>query len=143
MLLCLALALPALLIALPEPDAVDPAEARSLATSMQSWRHQLALTDPGIPQIERWVPQLNDEPQLRQPPGITWSHVTAFALTAQSSTHTKSLIFRARLMSVLTAVLTVIAVYWGWDVDFRRGHWFVRSPDMCHESCVSLSGKIR
>ena len=79
LLFCLAVPLPVLLIELGRPDVVDPQEARTLATSVDSWRHLPRTTGTHDP-LELVTPYLNNRAELRSPPGLTWLHLAIFKL---------------------------------------------------------------
>ena len=111
--LCLALACPALLINLDGPDVVAPSEARTLATSIQSWHRQSRTDDVGPLLFEPFVPYLNSEPQLERPPGVHWLHMAAFSLPkSKVELSIDRQVLRARIVSAMIGLLTVASVYW-------------------------------
>jgi len=112
LLLCLAVACPALLIGIHLPHVTEAEEAQSVATSIQTWRHYRELTKADHFSIDRYEPYLNRRSQLRRPPGLTWVHIAVFANTANDETKVEQLVTRARLVSVGAALLTVASVFW-------------------------------
>ena len=112
LLMCLAAACPTLLIGIQLPYATEADEARSVATSIQTWRHYGELTKADRFSIERYEPYLNGRSQLRRPPGLTWVHMAVFGNTADNTTTVDQLVTRARLVSVGAALLTVASVFW-------------------------------
>ncbi len=110
--LCMVLAAPGMLIELHKPDVTNQTEAQNVATSIQSWRRYTQLA--GVPGsgMDRFVPYLNGQPRLKQPPGLTWLHWTAFAIPVSPEMTTDGLVLRARLVSVAVALLSVAGVYW-------------------------------
>jgi len=113
LVLCLALACPALLINLDQPDVVASSEAQTLATSIQSWHRQSQTRELGPFLFEPLVPYLNSEPQLQQPPGVHWLHMAALAISKpQADLSTERQVFRARRVSAVIGLLTVASVYW-------------------------------
>lgn len=110
---CLALACPALLVHLDHPDVVTPTEARTLATSSQSWHRQSVTEEVGPFLFEPFVPYLNSEPQLDRPPGVHWLHMAAFSLPQPNvELSTDRQVLRARMVSATIGLLTVASVYW-------------------------------
>ena len=113
LVLCLALACPALLINLDQPDVVTPAEARTLATSIQSSHRQSQISESGPFLFEPLVPYFNSEPQLQRLPGVHWLHMAAFAMPKPKvDLSIEDQVFRARVVSASIGLLTVASVYW-------------------------------
>lgn len=117
---CLVAACPPLLVDIHRSDAVVPDESGTLATSIETWRRSRSdvrfagqsngagLTDLSL------VAYLNARRQLADPPGVTWLHLLAFSWQEPTGDLpvTEQLILRARLTSVVFALLTVAAVFW-------------------------------
>lgn len=112
LVVCVALAAPGMLIELHKPDVIDRAEARCIATSIESWRRCTQSTGADGLVMDRFVPYLNGEPELRLPPGLTWLHMAAFSIPVAEQTSTEGLILKTRLVSVAVALMSVAAVYW-------------------------------
>jgi len=115
LLACLAIACPALLVEIDKPDVTQRAEARSLATSIQTWQRQITVDDAtaGGLGAERMLPYRNEKKQLRDPPGLAWSHLAALAVfDTPAGAELRQLILRARITSIIFALLTIAAVYW-------------------------------
>ncbi|MCC7145374.1 MAG: hypothetical protein IT443_02920 [Phycisphaeraceae bacterium] len=117
---CLLLACPPLLVELARPDAVDPAEIRDLAVSVQTWgRHHRMASAGGeasglsaAAPVEWLTPYLNDQVELAHPPAIHWLHGIFFQGLDPAHTRLSTLFFRARLASVVMALIAVACVYW-------------------------------
>lgn len=110
---CVAVASPAMLLELHRPDAVDPEEVRTLAASTQCWRRLANMPDRAEPSINDLVSRLHGQPNLQQPPGLTWLHLAAYAATpARQSMTADTMIIGARITSVMIALVTIGAVYW-------------------------------
>ena len=112
LLACLLLVCPILLIGLAAPHATDAFEARTIATSVQTWRHHGEMTKvPGF-SVERYEPYLNGRSQWRRPPGITWLQMGFLDNLAASDSDVHEMVLLARLASVGAALLTIAAVFW-------------------------------
>ena len=114
MLLCVSVASPALMVNLKWPDAADPHEARAVTTSIETFERLATLEDDATFAVSQLQPYLNNRRQLEQPPGLTWAHLTIFALSPWpiSEASTEGLVLLARVASVLMGLLIVAAVYW-------------------------------
>ncbi|MEE9213116.1 MAG: hypothetical protein V3U29_10735 [Phycisphaeraceae bacterium] len=112
LLLCLIVAAPALLIDLNRPDAIDPAETKTLATASHTRMHQAELPDSVGWSGERLTPTLNHQPQLQTPPGVTWLQLAAVVDLGRDDLDTDDLVLRGRLVSVAFALVTIAAVFW-------------------------------
>ena len=115
LLACLTVASSALLVDIDKPDVTRMTEAQSLATSIQTWQRHATLNDtsPAGFGAERMVPYRNEKKQLKDPPGLAWSHLAALAMfDAPAESDLPQLIFRARITTVVFALLTIAAVYW-------------------------------
>ncbi len=113
-LLCLVVAAPVLLVEVQRPDVVDRDEARTLATSLQTWqqfrkRHSLSVVNP-----DRLAPVYNGQPQLYAPPGMTWVHLLALSLhpPATPAAAPDVAALDGRLASAAFGLLAVLGVFW-------------------------------
>lgn len=111
LLLILALASAPLLIELHEPDAANEVEARTVATSVQTWRDYVRLDESHRGLIPP-TPRYNADPVLDRPPGVAWLHLLFFTSLERDEATVDQLLHRARLASAVFALLTVAAVFW-------------------------------
>lgn len=112
LLIGLAAAAPGMLVDLHRPEVVRRDEARTLATSFETWRSWSQRGLEGAMGVERFVPTLNGQPQLRDPPGTTWLHLAVLWPASGKGGSLDPLILRARLLTACMGLLTVAAVYW-------------------------------
>jgi len=112
LLFCILVATPPILFELGRPDVTTPTEANILAQANHTWQHQSTLAGSTQFSPERWVVDFNGQSQLHVPPGITWMHVASFVGLTPNNYNPQQLIYRARLVSALMALLTIVAVYW-------------------------------
>ena len=80
LVVCLALAVPMLLLELHRADVRDDDEAGALATSLQTWHSLPQRSGIFMFSPHRLTPVYNGQPQLSQPPGLTWAHLLAYTL---------------------------------------------------------------
>jgi len=108
---CLLLAGLPMLVELHRPGPLDPAEARALATSAETWR-RAADSELGRGFWSPTMPQLGNEPRVAEPPGLTWLHMAFFRGLDPAEAGAEEIILRARLASVALGLLVVAAVFW-------------------------------
>ena len=94
------------------PVAKNWDEAKTVATSIQTWRHYGELTKAHTLSVERYEPYLHGRSQWRHPPGLTWLHVAVLANTANDDAGVDRLILIARLVSAAAFILTIAAIFW-------------------------------
>lgn len=113
MLVCLLIALVPMAVDLGRPAVIHEHEARTLATSAQTWAQQAQWTYADR-FFETLVPTYNEQPQLDSTPGTTWLHLLAFRAFGESATHasTAQLVLASRVVSLLCGLVTVAAIFW-------------------------------
>lgn len=111
MLLCVVLAAPPLFVDLRHPDAAIGDESRAVATSLETFGRLASLGQDVLSQLQ---PYLNEQLQPKQPPGITWAHLSILGLSPWpvSEAQIDQLVLLLRLGSVTMGLLTIAAVYW-------------------------------
>lgn len=105
-----------LLIDLSTPGIWTEDEARSVAISSETMQRQAPLTD-GETSLQSWTPVYQGESRWDLPPGSTWVHLlTYFGMASDQNSAEQPLnpqwVMRARLGSVMMALLFVAAVFW-------------------------------
>ncbi|MFK7789052.1 MAG: hypothetical protein AB8C95_06080 [Phycisphaeraceae bacterium] len=105
-----------LLIDLQTPGVWTEAESRSVAISSETMQRQAPIAD-GETSLQSWTPIYQGESRWDLPPGTTWLHlVTYFGVTADSPSVDNPIgpqwVSRARLGSVLMALLLIAAIFW-------------------------------
>lgn len=104
-LLLLALVLPPLLSGLYTSDCLYHMEVRALASSQETWLRQ--QEDP-----QAWLlPTWNGAPRVNKPPLVVWMNLLAWT-GLPPDTPVDDLVYRARLVGVGLALLTLLAVVW-------------------------------
>lgn len=110
---CVLLAAVPLAVDLGRPAVIHEHEARSVATAVETWRHQLqwAYADR---LFETLVPTYNSEAQLEAPPGTTWAHMIAFRLLGGDPERagTAQLVLAGRAVSMGAGLLVVAGIFW-------------------------------
>lgn len=94
---------------LPEVKLRD--EAAAVATSVQTWRAEEALTDDNVG-LTPPTPRFNGEPIVDRPPGVTWLHLAAFTGLDRETAKIDDLVWRARLSTAAASLLLVASVFW-------------------------------
>ncbi len=113
LLICMVLALPALIVDVQTPPMVHPGEVAGFNVSLQSWQHWSRLgQQEGASLMERAIPHADRKPLFDKPPGVVWMHMAAFSMTTGELPTTEGLLVRARLVSVGVAMLAVVSLYW-------------------------------
>lgn len=86
-LICLVVAVPAMLINLHTPDIIDATEAQAVAKSIETWTRLNTPEAKGENWIESLVPHANGKQVWLDPPGVTWMQLIFFeaATTTYSS----------------------------------------------------------
>ena len=106
-----------LVIDLGVPSAWTPAEALSVAISTETHQRKTPVTDPQT-SLEKWTPVYEGTSRWDLPPGGVWLHQFMFtglrpdAGTADSASLDRAYLLRARIGSVLMALLFIAAVFW-------------------------------
>lgn len=112
----IALASLPLLIDLQTPTVWTEQEALSVAISAETMKRQAPLTD-GETSLQSWTPVYQGESRWDLPPGTTWLHLmTYFGMVTDTASvenpNDMQWVRRARLGSVLMALLFIAAVFW-------------------------------
>lgn len=135
LLIMLIVAVPAMLMEIHQPDVVMPREARTIATSIETWHRLHAMPALRGFSPDNYVPHLNLQPMMSQPPGTTWVHLAAFSTCDPVTTPVDRLVLHARLMSVAYALLTIAAVFWA-------GHSIGKLPTAAFAALVCASNPL-
>lgn len=99
--------LPPLLIDLGGADIGYSRESVTLLTARETWQAQRDG------QNKAWViPTANGQMQLSRPPLSVWMTMLSWSDLDPATADTDMLIWRARLMSVVLGILTLISTYW-------------------------------
>ncbi len=115
--LLLALVLPLLLSGLHKGDCLYHMEVRALASSQETWLRQ--HSDP-----QAWLlPSWNGAPRINKPPLVVWVNMLAWSgLPTDASVDV--LVYRARLVGVGLALLTLLCTVWaGFTLGSRQLGW--------------------
>lgn len=112
LILCLALSATVMLVDLGKPDVVDLEEARSLATSAETWHRRTQAGDTYSLAIDKAVPYLNGVPQIQRPPGVSWFQLAAFTWPTKTPLTADDMVRRARVVSVVLALAALATVFW-------------------------------
>lgn len=86
LLICLAVATPAMLINLHTPDIIDESEAHALGNSIDTWTRLNTPETTGENWIEELVPHRNGKQVWLEPPGVTWMQLIIFELATSTPT---------------------------------------------------------
>jgi 4-amino-4-deoxy-L-arabinose transferase-like glycosyltransferase len=105
---CVVVCLPLLLVGIfAGADVQSEAEAQALITSRETWRRYHAGIEDAL-----WIPKANGVYQINPPPMTTWCHVVVWADLDPETVSTSTLVWRARVASVILVVIALIATYW-------------------------------
>jgi len=110
LLLCLAMASPALLLELSRPDVIDAVEARTIAIAMHT-QQQRGDADAWFTPEMLW-PVLNGQPQLGDPPLVSWLQRLALPNGVVVNQPVDTIVWRVRLVSVAMGMLMLGSVFW-------------------------------
>ncbi len=107
LVLVLWLCLPAVLVQLDQTAPSRIMENLSILTSQETWMRVCAG------EADSWVvPSWNGQPRVNKPPLLVWINLLAWAdLTPETADLTR-LVWRARLVGLLFAALTLAATFW-------------------------------
>lgn len=109
LLITVVVCLPPLLVNLGQSDIVFDREGRELLTSRETWQHT-RMPDAGP---SAWlIPTANGMPQLHDPPLNTLLHTLAWIDLDPATVDDHTLIWRARMVSVLMSLVALMATYW-------------------------------
>jgi 4-amino-4-deoxy-L-arabinose transferase-like glycosyltransferase len=105
-----------LLIDLNTPGVWTEQEALSVAISSETMQRKTPLAD-GETSLQNWTPVYQGESRWDLPPGGTWVHLLMYAGIAadppsEANANEMQWVARARLGSVIMALLFVAAVFW-------------------------------
>ena len=105
-----------LLIDLNTPGVWTESEAFSVAISSETMQRKTPLAD-GETSLQSWTPVYQGESRWDLPPGTTWLHLLMYTGTPTDEavvvdTNDTTWVARARLGSVVIALLFVAAVFW-------------------------------
>lgn len=103
--LLLALVLPLLLSGLREGDCLYHMEVRSLASSQETWLRQQSDSRAWL------LPSWNGAPRVNKPPLVVWVNMLAWT-GLPPDTPVDILVYRARLVGVGLALLTLLCTVW-------------------------------
>ncbi|QNN22579.1 hypothetical protein HED60_09965 [Planctomycetales bacterium ZRK34] len=99
--------LPPLLVDLGAADVGSNRESITLLAARETWQASFDGKE------NAWlIPTVNSENQLTRPPMSVWLTMASWWDLDPQTVTTDTLIWRARMMSVLLAVLTLIGTYW-------------------------------
>lgn len=103
-----------MLVDIQRSDVIDPHEARTLATSAETWRmYERTPTEEWG--FESFTPRYQGLDRIGTPPGTTWLHLIAFEIDRRfedQSPTVERMILLSRLVSVGVALLAIAALYW-------------------------------
>ncbi len=114
LLLCLALALPLLLVELHRADVTDAAEARALVQARELYQR---LSDTPAGQwwhLENWVSTFNGQSSYTAQPGMSWVHALGIGLHEKiiGPVDVERLILIGRWCSAFFAGVTILGAFW-------------------------------
>lgn len=107
LLLVLTLCLPPILIEINRPDVTQGEELDVLLPARQTWAATAGEIDGAW-----WQPQVNGQPQYDRPPLAVWTTMLSWAGLSPQEAATDTLVLRARLLSMVLALLTLAGTYW-------------------------------
>ena len=108
----LALAALPLVVELFQPVVFDAQEDRAVAVAVETWRRNVAYTDPEH-LLDPWTVVHQGEPRPEYPPASTWLHVIALRRTMESGMdpNAQALLW-VRIIGVGATLLLIASVYW-------------------------------
>lgn len=94
------------------PAVYDAQEDRAVAVAVETWRRNVAYTDPEH-LLDPWTPVYQGEPRSEDPPATTWLHVIALRRTMEPGMdpNAQALLW-ARIIGVGMTLLLIGSVYW-------------------------------
>jgi 4-amino-4-deoxy-L-arabinose transferase-like glycosyltransferase len=129
-LLALAVLLPPLLVALPSTSSLGSMEMLSLASSQETWLRQRG----GEPAA--WLlPSLHGQPRIQKPPLLVWLDLAAWSGLDERTATPELLVARARAVSVLFALVTLLATF---EIGRRLGGRWLGTAALLVTGSLSL-----